>query len=77
MYCYNNKPTTNYMKFIIQYKYTAIGLILGAISGYIYYLFIGCSNNNTCAITSSPTISTLYGALMIALLFNMFDNKNV
>jgi hypothetical protein len=50
---------------------TAIGIVIGAIAGYLYYLNIGCATG-TCAITSKPINSTLYGALMGGLLFNMF-----
>ncbi len=50
---------------------TAAGLILGAIGGYLYYHYIGC-DSGTCPITSKPFNSTLYGAFMGGLLFNMF-----
>ncbi|MGJ8737771.1 DUF6132 family protein [Zobellia laminariae] len=50
---------------------TAIGIAVGAIAGYMYYSEIGCVSG-TCAITSKPLNSTLYGALMGGLLFNMF-----
>ncbi len=50
---------------------TAIGVIVGAIAGYLYYFYIGCASG-TCAITSKPLNSTLYGALMGGLVFNMF-----
>jgi len=40
-----------------------IGFVLGAIAGYLYYYNVGCENG-TCLITSSPVISTLYGALL-------------
>jgi hypothetical protein len=50
---------------------TGIGIVLGAIAGYLYYHFVGCASG-TCAITSKPLNSTLYGALMGGLLFNMF-----
>ena len=49
---------------------TVIGVILGAVSGYLYYLNIGC-DSGTCAITSKPLNSTLYGGLMGGLIFNM------
>jgi hypothetical protein len=35
---------------------------LGALGGFLYYNFIGCSGS--CAITGSPVNSTLYGSLM-------------
>ncbi len=50
---------------------TGIGIVVGAIAGYLYYFYIGCASG-TCAITSKPFNSTLYGALMGGLLFNIF-----
>ncbi len=40
-----------------------IGVVVGAILGYLYYFFIGC-RTGTCAITSSPVNSMVYGAVM-------------
>lgn len=48
----------------------AIGIVIGAVAGYLYYFYVGCASG-TCAITSKPLNSTLYGALMGGLLFNM------
>jgi uncharacterized membrane protein YedE/YeeE len=50
---------------------TGIGVVIGAIAGYLYYFYIGCASG-TCAITSKPLNSTLYGAVMGGLIFNMF-----
>jgi hypothetical protein len=50
---------------------TALGIGIGAISGYLYYYFIGCASDS-CAITSRPLNSTLYGSVMGGLLFNLF-----
>ena len=61
--------------FFKKYQLTIIGVILGAISGYLYYHFVGC-NSGTCAITSKPLNSTLYGALMGGLLLNIFKKEN-
>jgi len=70
------------MNFIIKYRLTIIGIVAGAIAGYLYYYFVGCSGG-TCAITSRPVNSTLYGAMMGGLLLNTFkadknqqNNKN-
>lgn len=53
-----------------------IGIVVGAIFGFGYWYFIGC-NTGTCAITSSPVNSTLYGGLMGVLLVNTFSgNQN-
>ncbi|WP_304197492.1 DUF6132 family protein [Flavobacterium alvei] len=50
---------------------TGIGVVIGALAGYLYYFYVGCSSG-TCAITSKPLNSSLYGAVMGGLLFNMF-----
>ncbi len=50
---------------------TGIGAIIGAITGYLYYKYVGCASG-TCRITSKPLNSTLYFALIGGLLFNMF-----
>jgi hypothetical protein len=49
-----------------------IFVVLGAIAGYSYYYFIGCTTN-ACPITSNPYISSGYG-MMIGL-FLSFDSK--
>lgn len=53
-----------------------IGLVAGAIGGYIYYREVGCVTG-TCAITSNPWMSTLWGAALGYLLFDMFSGKRV
>ena len=50
---------------------SGIGIIVGAIAGFLYYFYVGCASG-TCAITSKPFNSTLYGALMGGLVFNIF-----
>ncbi|MBC5837777.1 DUF6132 family protein [Flavobacterium muglaense] len=50
---------------------TGAGIAVGAIAGYAYYHFVGCVSG-TCAITSKPLNSTLYGSLMGGLIFNIF-----
>ncbi len=50
---------------------TVLGVLVGAIAGYVYYAEIGCISGS-CAITSKPINSTLYGALMGGLLINTF-----
>lgn len=62
------------MNFIIKYKLIIIGVIIGAIGGYLYYHFVGCASG-TCAITSKPLNSTLYGGMMGGLLFNTFKKE--
>jgi len=58
---------------ITRYSLTIIGIVLGAIAGFTYYHFIGCSSG-TCPITSHPLNSTLYGAVMGGLLFNIIQD---
>ncbi len=41
----------------------ALPILVGAGLGYAYYHFIGC-NSGSCAITSNPYISTLYGGFL-------------
>lgn len=57
-----------------KHKLTLIGSLVGAAGGYAYYYFIGCASGS-CAITSSPVNSTIYGILMGGLLFSMFEPK--
>lgn len=52
-----------------------VGAFLGAIGGYFYWLYVGC-NSGSCPITSSPTISSFYGALMGGLLGSMFKTES-
>jgi hypothetical protein len=47
-------------------------VVAGALLGYAYYYYIGC-NSGTCAITSSPYISTIYGGVIGLLL--VFPSK--
>lgn len=62
------------MTYILKYRLTIIGIILGAVAGYLYYHYVGCMSG-TCSITSKPINSTLYGALMGGLFMNIFDNR--
>ena len=62
------------MNFLLKNKLIFLGVLLGAIGGYLYYYYIGCASG-TCSITSQPVNSTLYGAMMGGLLFNMFDKQ--
>ncbi len=62
------------MNFINKYKLSIIGLIIGAVGGYLYYHFVGCTSG-TCPITSKPLNSTLYGAMMGGLVLNIFKKE--
>jgi hypothetical protein len=62
------------MKFILKHRLLLIGLLTGAAGGFLYYYFVGCASG-TCPITSKPLNSTLYGALMGALLFSSLEKE--
>ncbi|MBP6460259.1 MAG: hypothetical protein KA264_09200 [Crocinitomicaceae bacterium] len=62
------------MSFIQKYKWMLILAVLGGIAGFSYYYFVGCASG-TCAITSSPINSTIYGILMGGLLGDIFRTK--
>lgn len=51
-----------------------IGLVIGIIGGYLYYSLVGCKTG-TCAITSNPWLSMLWGGVMGYLLFDMFTKR--
>ncbi|NGO40449.1 YtxH domain-containing protein [Limisphaera ngatamarikiensis] len=44
----------------------ALGAVTGAVLGYGWYKLVGCSTG-TCPLTSHPVISTVYGAVLGAL----------
>ena len=58
--------------FIQKYKLGIIGIFVGGILGYAYYHFIGC-NTGTCAITSKPINSSVYGMVMGYLILSTFE----
>jgi hypothetical protein len=58
-------------KWLISNKIILTGAILGAFAGYLYYRLIGCSGG-ICLISSKPVNSTVYFAIMGAILFSLF-----
>lgn len=60
--------------FIKKNLLTIIGVPIGTLTGFLYWKFVGC-NSGTCAITSNPINSTLYGSVMGGLVFSMFKNN--
>lgn len=64
------------MDFVLKHKLNIIGIAFGAIAGFLYYYFVGCASG-TCAITSSPINSSLYGAMMGYLLSNTFEKEKI
>lgn len=63
------------MAFFKGVRIIVAGVIIGAFGGYLYWRFIGCTSG-TCPITSSALNSSLYGAVIGGLFFNMFNFKN-
>ncbi len=62
------------MALLHKYKRIFIGVLIGAIGGYIYWHEIGCLTR-TCSITSSPINATLYGGLIGGLIANIFQKE--
>ena len=56
-------------------KLYVIGAAVGACAGYLYWQQVGCASG-TCLITSKPLNSSLYGAVMGALLLGLFKKEN-
>lgn len=44
-------------------------VLFGAAGGYLFYRFVGCKSG-VCPITRSPWLSTIYGAIIGALLIS-------
>jgi hypothetical protein len=57
-----------------KYKLDLIGIGFGAIAGFLYWKFVGCTSG-TCMITSKPINSSLYGALMGYLVAGIFKKE--
>jgi hypothetical protein len=63
------------MTFIRKNILVIAGIVVGAVGGYLYYYYyVGCVSGS-CAITSKPLNSTLYGAVMGFLLFSSFKKE--
>ena len=59
-----------FKKYLIQIIVTSVG----AVGGFLYYYFIGCSSGS-CPITSNPYISIVWGGVMGYLLSDIFKKK--
>ncbi|HAC22181.1 MAG TPA: hypothetical protein DCF91_08845 [Porphyromonadaceae bacterium] len=59
------------LQFLKRNKLIILGSILGAIAGYFYWLYIGCSTNS-CPITASPINSSIWGGILGGFLFSSF-----
>lgn len=61
-------------KWIINKKLTIAITIIGGITGWLYWKFIGCTTG-TCTITSIWYRSTIYGAIMGWLIGDLINDK--
>lgn len=61
-------------KWVDKNKLYIIGALVGAVAGFIYWQQVGCVSG-TCMITSKPVNSTLYGAIMGALVLGLFKKE--
>jgi len=61
------------MKFIKKHILVISGMLIGALAGFLYWKFVGCVSG-TCAITSNPVNSTIYGFVTGGLIFSIFKN---
>ena len=57
------------LNLVVKYKKYLIGIALGALAGFLYWRFVGCSSG-TCPITSKWYNSAAYGALIGILMVN-------
>lgn len=70
----NSKPSLKERFFNIIPIPALIGIILGAIGGYVYYIEIGCTSG-TCPLTSNPYMSIIWGGVIGYLFGDMFRKK--
>ena len=61
---------------IKKYRGSLIGMAIGAIAGWAYYYFIGCSSGS-CAIASNWQIAVPYGAVMGLLMAGIVKKEEV
>lgn len=61
------------MQMLQKYRFYILGIILGAIGGYLYYHYVGCVTG-TCAISSVWYRMVPYGAFMGFLLGGMLED---
>jgi uncharacterized membrane protein YdjX (TVP38/TMEM64 family) len=57
-----------------KYRKMLLGALIGMVVGYVYYALVGCSSGS-CAISSNPLNSSMYGALMGGLIVGFPENK--
>lgn len=68
---FNQKFRIMGTKLLKRYWPAIAGAAIGALGGYLYWCFVGCEGGS-CAITSSPVNSSLWGAVMGGLVADLF-----
>ena len=61
--------------YIKRHWLTLLGIVIGALGGFLYWKFIGCTTG-TCPITSSPINSSVWGAIIGGLLLSSFQKES-
>jgi hypothetical protein len=64
-----NKKLTDYIS-----TGGVLGIVIGAVAGYLYYYYIGC-RSGSCPINSNPYISTVYGMILGYLVGDIFKKR--
>jgi hypothetical protein len=59
---------------IFKNRLYGIGAIAGAIAGFFYWKYVGCLTGS-CAITSNPIRSSIYFAVVGALICSIFKKE--
>jgi hypothetical protein len=62
--------------FLYRYKLEIIGLPVGGFFGWLYWFYVGC-DSGSCAISSNPVNSSIYGAILGALVAGLFRKEKV
>lgn len=62
-------------QFLRTYKWKIVGVLIGAVAGFAYWYYIGCTSG-TCPIQSNWHTSTLYGGLIGYILPKSPDKKS-
>ncbi len=60
-------------KFIKKYIIVIAGFVLGTVSGFLYWKFIGCESG-ACPIKSNSYLMTIYGAVAGTLLGSIVND---
>ena len=62
------------MEFLLKYRFKILFVTLGAIGGFLYWRFVGCTSG-TCPITSNWYTSVPYGMLFGWLISDLFKSN--